>query len=137
MKRDARMSGPRWRAILTAVSLVVLGGVLGVTLDRVLFLPALMDGHGPVDAQTEMVASLQAELGLTQTQADEIAAVLLRYQGHVTQTWEGMRPGLRAAMDSAGAAIEAVLAPEQRERFKSWIREQHGPDGSMGRGRRP
>lgn len=131
------MSSRRWRAMLTAVSLVVLGGVLGVTLDRVWFLPASMDGDGPADAQTEMVTSLQAEFGLTPTQADEIAAILLQYQGHVTQSWEGMRPGLRAAMDSAGAAIEAVLAPEQRERFRTWIREQHGPNGSMGRGRRP
>ncbi len=137
MRTDAKMSGPRWRAILAAVSLVVLGGVLGVTLDRVWFLPALMDGDGPVDAQTEMVASLETELGLTPTQADEIAAILLQYQGHVTQTWEEMRPGLRAAMDSAGAEIEAVLAPDQRERFRTWIREQHGPNGSMGRGRIP
>ncbi len=131
------MSGPRWRAMLTAVSLVVLGGVSGVTLDRVWLLPASMDAHASVDAQTEMVTALQLELELTPAQADEIAAILLQYQGHVTQSWEGMRPGLRAAMDSAGAAIEAVLAPEQRERFRTWIREQHGPNGSMGRGRRP
>ena len=131
------MSSPRWRAILTAFSLVVLGGLLGVTADRVWFLPASVDAEEPADAQAEMVASLQAELGLTPTQADQIAAILLQYQGHVTQSWEGMRPGLRAAMDSAGAAIEAVLALEQRERFRTWIREQHGPNGSMGRGRIP
>ena len=131
------MSSPRWRAILAAFSLVVLGGLLGVTLDRVWFLPASMNGGGPADAQTEMVTSLRAELGLTPTQANEIEAILVRYQGHVTRSWEGMRPGLRAAMDSAGAAIEDVLAPEQRERFRTWIREQHGRSGSMGRGRRP
>ncbi len=131
------MSGPRWRATLAAVSLIVLGGVLGVTLDRVWFLPASMDSDGPVDAQAEMVASLQTELGLTPTQAGEIAAILRRYQEHVTQSWEGMRPGLRAAMDSAGAEIEAVLAPEQRERFRTWIREQHGSNGRMGPGREP
>ena len=89
------------------------------------------------DAQTEMVMSLQTELGLTPTQADQIAAILLQYQEHVTQSWEGIRPGLRVAMDSAGAAIESVLAPEQRERFRTWIREQHGPNGSMGSGRGP
>ena len=131
------MSSPRWRAILMAFSLVVLGGVLGVTLDRVWFLPASMHGDASADAQTEMVTALQTELGLTPTQADQIAAIVGRDQGTVTQGWDGRRPGCRAAMDSAGAAIEDVLAPEQRERFRTWIREQHGPNGSMGRGRRP
>ena len=46
-----------------------------LTIDRVWFRPASMDGNGPVDAETEMVLSLQTEQGLTPTQADEIAAM--------------------------------------------------------------
>jgi Spy/CpxP family protein refolding chaperone len=83
----------------------------------------------------EMIEALQAELSLTPAQATEVSAILERYQGQVTHTWETVRPHLRAAMDSVGSEIEAVLAPEQRERFRTWIREQHAPNGSMGGGR--
>ncbi len=129
------MPSPRWRAILAAISLLGLGGAIGVTLDRVWLTRALEGTHGPVDAQMEMVEALQAELALTPAQATEISSILERHQGQVTDTWETVRPHLRAAMDSVGSEIEVVLAPEQRERFRSWIREQHGPNGSMGGGR--
>lgn len=129
------MPSPRRRAIVTAISLLGLGGAIGVTLDRVWLTHAGERAHGPLDAQTEMVEALQAELALTVAQANEISAILERHQGQVTNTWETVRPHLRAAMDSVGSEIEVVLAPEQRERFRSWIREQHGPNGSMGDGR--
>ncbi len=129
------MPSPRWRAILAAMSLLGIGGAVGVTLDRVWLTRASETAHGPVDAQTEMLKALQAELALTPAQANEVSAILERHQGQVTHTWETVRPHLRAAMDSVGSEIEAVLAPEQRERFRTWIREQHGPNGSMGSGR--
>ena len=131
------MPSPRWRATLAAISLVVIGGAAGVTLDRVWLMAPGETGEradGPVDAQTEMVEDLRAELALTPAQANEVGAILDRYQGHVTHTWETVSPNLRAAMDSVGSEIEAVLAPEQRERFRTWIREQHSPNGSMSRG---
>ncbi len=129
------MPSPRWRAILAAISLLGLGGAIGVTLDRVWLTRAGQTAHGPVNAQTEMVEALQAALALTPAQANEVSAILERYQEQVTHTWETIRPNLRAAMDSVGSEIEKVLAPEQREGFRTWIREQHGPNGSMGRGR--
>ena len=129
------MPSPRWRAILAAISLLVIGGAVGVTLDRVWLMRTGEAAPGPADAQTEMVEALQAELALTPAQANEVGAILERYQGQVTHTWETVRPNLRAAMDSVGSEIEAVLAPEQRERFRTWIREQHGPNGSMIRDR--
>ena len=129
------MPSPRWRAILAAFSLLVLGGVIGVTLDRVWLTRAGETAHPPIDARMEMIEALQAELSLTPAQANEVGAILERYQEQVTHTWETVRPNLRAAMDSVGSEIEAVLAPEQRERFRTWISEQHGPNGSMGRDR--
>ena len=129
------MPSPQWRAILAAVSLLGLGGAIGVTLDRVWLMRAGETAHGPLDAQTEMIEALQVELALTPAQATEVSAILERHQGQVTHTWETVRPHLRAAMDSVGSEIEAVLAPEQLERFRTWIREQHGPNGSMGSGR--
>lgn len=122
------------RAVPAAVSLLVLGGVLGITLDRWMLGQPGREAGDPVDAQVEMVEALQEELALTSTQASAITAILEQYQGRVTHTWETMRPNLRATMDSVGSAIEGVLTPEQREPFRRWIREQHGPNGSMGRG---
>ena len=121
--------------MLAAISLLGLGGASGVPVDRGWLTRAGEAAHEPGDAQTEMVEALQKELALTPAQATAVGAILGRHQGQVTDTWETVRPHLRAAMDSVGSEIEAVLAPEQRERFRTWIREQHGPNGSMGSGR--
>ena len=115
----------RLRAILAAASLLVLGGVLGITLERVLFTTPVETASEPVDAQAEVVAFLRAELDLAPSRVADIEAILARRQAEVTRAWET----ITAAMDTARSEIEAVLTPEQRDRFRLWLANQHAAAG--------
>ncbi len=121
----------RLRAVMAATSLLILGGVLGIALERVLLTPDVGAADESQDAQAEMVTSLQRELDLDPQQVAELEAVLARQQAAVTNAWEAIRPRLRAAMDTTRSDIEALLRPEQRERFRLWLANEHGTNGAM------
>ncbi len=119
------------RATLAGAALVMLGVVTGITLDRVLLTSKVGTAGETRDAQAEMVVSLRAEFDLDSAQVAEIEAILTRHQVAVTDAWETIGPRLRAAMDTARSEIEGVLPPEERERFRRWLREQHGNRGTV------
>lgn len=119
------------RAILAVTSLLVLGVVLGIAFERVLFKPAVSAADEPLNAQADMVVSLRAELDLEPAQVSQIEAILARHQAAVTDAWQTIRPRLRVAMDTVRSEIEAVLTSEQRERFRVWLANQHGASDAM------
>lgn len=121
----------RLRAVMAATALLLLGGVLGIALERVLFTPDVGVVDAPRDAQAEMVTSLQTELDLDPQQVAELKAVLARQQAAVTHAWETIRPRLRVAMDTARSDIEALLTPMQREQFRLWLANEHGTSRAM------
>lgn len=121
----------RLRAVMAATALFILGGVLGIALERVLLAPDAGAADEPLDAQAEMVTSLRRELDLDSEQVAELEAVLARQQAAVTHAWETIRPHLRVAMDTARSDIEALLTPMQREQFRLWLANEHGTNGTM------
>lgn len=66
-----------------------------------------------------MARHLDFRLGLTDEQRAKIEAILQRRHQRMAETWDGVRPRVRAEIDAANAEIAAVLTPEQREKFQS------------------
>jgi hypothetical protein len=129
-------------AAIGAASILVIGVVLGVLLDRVVLHPTASASDYPsadvaLDARHEdFLRELRADLGLTAKQAGQVHEILSRHQGAVNEAWSAVHSLLEAAIDSVTEEIEAVLKPGQRERLHAWLLERHGESVSheMGEG---
>lgn len=118
----------RARAALGAVSLVIVGAVLGIAIDRHL-LPQ-SHGHDNTAAAFHQVsmASLHERLDLTDEQRASIEAIIARRHSSLAAAWQVLHEQLGATVDSVHQEIEAVLTPEQRSEFREWLRDFR-PDG--------
>jgi Spy/CpxP family protein refolding chaperone len=80
-----------------------------------------------------MVRHLSRTLDLTDEQRKKVEGIVMRHHARIMQLQDSTRPQVRQELDAANREIEAVLTPEQREKFaKMRMRlERH-----EGRGRR-
>ncbi|HEX9895162.1 MAG TPA: hypothetical protein VGA78_14620 [Gemmatimonadales bacterium] len=117
------------RAVLAAVALLILGGAIGVTADRLHHRP-----HGTAalwaEVQKDPVGVMQRELDLRPEQRARVAAIMEQRQGAIDAVWRDTHVRLRATIDSVVSEIAAVLDPDQAERFRRLADEIHsGPAG--------
>ena len=119
-------------AMLGAVSILAIGIVLGVLVDRVILNPSALAADVP-SAESELDAThegflrgLQEDLGLTEVQASRVHEIMSRHQAAVNDAWSTVHARLAAAIDSVTAEIEAVLDPGQRAGLHEWLVERHG-----------
>ena len=118
---DNGRTAVRARAVLGALSLLVLGAVLGIGIDR-----HLTSGqpHASAAALHEMAMSSLAErLDLDAEQRRQIDSIVVSRHHALTTTWQMMHMHLGAAVDTVHREIEAVLTPDQRAEFREWLRE--------------
>lgn len=109
------------RAVLAALSLLVLGAVLGIAIDRRL---TSNEPHSPAAALHDMaMASLADRLDLDPDQRRQIDSIVAARHETLRQTWQTLHMHLGAAVDTVHRDIEAVLTPEQRTEFRDWLRE--------------
>ena len=119
-------------AVLGAVSILAIGVVLGVLLDRVILHRVDPAVHSPTGAMAlaashgDFLRELQTDLGLTEEQAGRVQGVLTRHQAAVNDAWTAVHSRLDAAIDSVTAEIEVLLDPEQRAGLHAWLMERHG-----------
>jgi hypothetical protein len=116
------------RAVLGALSLLVLGGVLGVAIDRHLLSsdrhPSPGDLHSPAAAfHDAAMSSLTERLDLDADQRRQIDSILAARHHTLRETWQNLHTHLGAALDTVHHEIEAVLTPAQRTAFREWARE--------------
>jgi hypothetical protein len=115
------------RGAIGAVSLLVLGVLLGVVTDRVW----LAHGHGDTivtithapDSGPDHLAMLAFQ-DVLDLEADQIAAIheiLMRHQVRVDQAWESIRLHMSDGVEAAHAEIRALLTEEQQALFESWL----------------
>jgi Spy/CpxP family protein refolding chaperone len=116
------------RAVLGALSLLVLGGVLGIAIDR--HFPSgdrhfpSGDRHSPAAAFHDIaMSSLGDRLDLDADQRRQIDSILAARQHTLRQTWQMLHAHLGAAVDTVHRDIEAVLTPEQRAAFREWLHD--------------
>lgn len=109
------------RAVLGALSLLVLGAVLGIAIDRHL---TSSEPHSPAAAFHEMaMSSLADRLDLDAEQRRQIDSIVVSRHHALSETWQMMHMHLGAAVDTVHRDIEAVLTPDQRTEFREWLRE--------------
>ena len=119
-------------AVLGAVSILAIGVVLGVLVDRVIFNPSALAADVPsasmtLDASHEgFLRGLRDDLGLTEEQASRVHEIMSRHQAAVNDAWSAVHARLDAAIDSVTAEIEAILDPGQRVGLHEWLMERHG-----------
>ncbi len=119
-------------ATLGAISIFVIGVVVGVLFDRVVIGHAngAMDLHtqqSAVDASHEgFMTDLRHDLGLSADQANRVHEILNRHQEAVSAAWLAVHARLEAAIDSVTSEIEQVLDADQREALHEWLMQRHG-----------
>jgi Spy/CpxP family protein refolding chaperone len=108
------------KAVLGALSLLVLGAVLGIAIDR----HVLSGGHRSAAATFHdmTMSSLEERLALTAQQRLQIESIVAARHNTLRHAWQIMHEQLGAAVDTVHQEIEAVLTPEQRTDFREWLR---------------
>jgi hypothetical protein len=80
-------------------------------------------GRGGQRSPVRLAPGLLAELNLDEEQATEIRSVLEQHREMSEAILEGVQPALRAQLDTARAAVRAVLSPEQQEIYDRYLEE--------------
>lgn len=116
---DARVL--KGRAVLSALSLLVLGAVAGIAIDRHL---VSSDHRTTAAAFHDMtMSSLEERLELTADQRHQIDSIVAARHNTLRHAWQMLHSQLGAAVDTVHHEIEALLSPEQRAEFREWVRE--------------
>jgi Spy/CpxP family protein refolding chaperone len=122
-------TGVRARAVLGALSLMVLGAVIGIAIDRHLGPGERHLGPGerhasPAAALHEMtMSSLEEHLDLTAAQRLQIESIVAARHESLRYAWQAVHSQLGAAVDTVHQEIEAILTAEQRVAFREWLTE--------------
>ena len=116
----------RWRSVLAAASLLVLGAAIGVTVDRTLHAPSSRGIVSFTDVQADPLAVMDRLLDLRPEQRERIAAILESRQTSIDGVWEETHTRLQATIDIVVNEIAAALDPDQAERFRTLADELHG-----------
>jgi len=114
----------RARAGFAMAGLVLIGFALGVFADH-LWLAFRMHGSRHELTHAEAMVQTLHSLDLTGEQRQTIEAILRRYHEKVQEQLAAVHPVLLSTIDSARHEIEAALDPEQLEKFRAWLREEH------------
>lgn len=121
---------PHLRAATAAVSLLLLGFVIGRATDHI----ALAHGNQLAAAESsheERFMAFLEGLDLSPVQREAIHEALSTHQANVQRAWEAMQPQLTATMDSARVAIETHLSEAQVTALHDWLRAEHERAGVL------
>lgn len=101
-------------AVFVLAMTFVAGAVVGILGDRLLH-----RRHGvPEFATHVMVNRLSRHLDLTDTQRQQVGAIIARHHARINSFFSDVRPRVREEIEQANREIEAVLTPEQRKKFE-------------------
>lgn len=108
----------RAAAVATVVGVFLLGAVVGALGGHVVHLHRLFHSHlGP--PEFGLVGHwLDRRLDLTREQSEAIEAILDRHHQEMFELRREMLPEFEKRFEATVAEIEALLTPEQRERFR-------------------
>ena len=109
----------RWKAAALLIVCFVGGVVVGIALDRLTLLRQhrMLPKGGLQFASERIAGRLERELNLTDQQRAEVDRILSTRQVRTEEVWKSVRPAVRAEIERTDAEIEALLTPQQRERF--------------------
>ncbi|MEE9576139.1 MAG: hypothetical protein V3W35_01905 [Gemmatimonadota bacterium] len=122
-----KISRWRLRGVIGALSLIVVGGFLGMLTDRFVLAevrrvePVTVGEHEAISEHHAASTAFRRVLQLDDGQAAAIHEILLRHQGVVDESWESLRARVHQEVQSAHEEIRVLLSPPQQERFEAWL----------------
>jgi hypothetical protein len=116
-------------ALTFLLGAVLVGGVMGFTVDRIMVRDDLCPRWGD---QRSMRARLADDLGLTPAQRAAVDTILDRRQGRYEALMKPIRPQMDMARDTARAQIRRVLDPSQQAKWDGILREIAEADARKG-----
>jgi hypothetical protein len=115
------MKGSKNLALMFLLGTFLTGGVLGFTADRVLQVDRLTVA---VEGRSAWRQVFDQELGLTPTQQVAVDGILDAKHRQVVELIRPVQPQLDSLRDHARDQINALLTPEQQQKFDRWKQRQ-------------
>jgi hypothetical protein len=116
------------RIVLAAVSLLVLGAVIGVSADRLLHGRGIVIHGSSIDAH-EALDALDRAVSLRPEQRERIDSILTSRQVQIDSAWHQARSHVERTINAVIAEIETVLDPDQVAPFRALVDRIHGGGG--------
>lgn len=121
-KRDLRF-------IVAAVSLLLIGAVLGVMFDRFHHRAPHVLVHRIQPQRDASLAMLDSMLELRDDQRERVRAIIERRQPAIDTIWRHTHLSLRSALDSTIGDLESVLDESQLARLRALSEGLRNPGG--------
>ena len=103
-------------AVIVVIVAFVSGAVAGVLVEHV-HLMRRFHGRMPRFVPQMMLHRLDRTLDLTPEQRTKVEEIVMRHHQRIVAITESTRPRVREELEAANREIEALLTPEQREKF--------------------
>ena len=132
MKPERRMKISSWqvRGAIGALSLIVVGGMLGMITHHLIGRDRAVEIVS-IGADDSALVAFRGVLELDDDQMAAIHRILLRHQTRVDETWQSLRVEIQAEVESAHSEIRVLLSPHQLTLFEAWLERhvRHDPGG--------
>jgi Spy/CpxP family protein refolding chaperone len=119
------MFSPRSRAALVIVLSLIAGAILGIAADRTVLQRVGRRPPDPRRAGEHFARMLEHRLDLTDEQKAKVQAIISRHSDATEAIFRETQPRIHAQMEATDREIEALLTPEQREKFHELVRERN------------
>ncbi len=128
-------STSRGRAAVLLILMFAAGLAVGLAAERYALHRGSDDGSRQDDRRgRSTIERFADDLGITDEQQALIDPILVETREQLSAVSDRVRPEWEAVVDSARARIEAVLTPEQVERYRALLDEQEARRGEDRRG---
>ena len=115
----ASPSNARRTAILLVAVAFIAGALIGFAAGRIYLIHhgGPLRDRGAEFVRDRMLKHLDRELSLTPEQHAKVAQIMDRHHQRMDEIVAGVRPQIRQEIDAASREIDAVLTPEQKQKF--------------------
>lgn len=127
------MDRSRWMVALLLFFTLTTGVLGGMVAERTWFSPSPHakeehDDDGDQDERKAVIERFADELELTPDQRSRIDTILTHFRARMESLRRQVKPRYESLVDSARSEIEAVLEPDQVERYRELLRRRHGDE---------
>jgi hypothetical protein len=122
-------SRTRFRILVVVGALLTLGAATGVAMDRAAQMHAGMSlaQFSRIHIHHDPLAVIEDAIDLRPDQRARVQTILATHQQELNAAWLEAHQRILATVNGVVADIDAVLDPEQSERFRQLVEELHGP----------